>query len=503
MIERVALQRGTHRDSVTLMLASKEASALTGVLEASAVSATPVNVDLLERAGFKIGEQKLEPTDLVIAIRAENEKAADEAEAAINERLSSVEEPEGAPEPAPRSFRTAARRFPGSNLAVISVPGPNAAHECAAAIESGLHAFCFSSGIPERIEVELKRAAIERELLLMGPDCGTAILDGVGIGFANELERGPVGLIGASGTGIQQIGCLLDAAGVGISHAIGVGGRDLSAAIGGAMTLHALGLLARDERTEVIAVVGKSPDPAVAAEVAQAAAEAHKPAVLCFPGLDEPPTLAGVETAATLEQAADAAAVAAGAELALGETQIEAREGLIRGLFCGGTLRDEAIAVVAEATSNGGDTRLIHLDREPEETERGHHLFVDYGAIQFTEGRPHPMIDPSLRDFAIEREAADPKVSTLLLDVVLGRCAHPDPAAMLAPAISRALEGRGEELRVIVSLCAAERDPQGLDVQRQRLRRAGALVTRSNRQAALLAAGASVPGPRARSETLS
>jgi FdrA protein len=498
VIDRIAIRRGTYRDSVALMVASQEAAALPGVDQATAVSATPINLELLRRNGFDLGEEELGPNDLVVAIRAESEETAEGAEQVLDRRLSSVEAPSAAAEAPPRSIRTAARRNPASNLAMVSVPGPNAAYECALAIESGLHAFCFSSGFPARIEEALKREAIGRGLLMMGPDCGTAVLDGVGVGFANELERGPVGMIGASGTGMQQIACLLDAAGIGISQAVGVGGRDLSADVGGSMTLHALSLLAEDADTEVVVVVGKTPHPEVAAEVARAAGEAGKPVVLCFPGVPDSvaapgPAAAGIDTAATLEQGAAAAAERLGSRVPLEEVGIEHRGGLIRGLFSGGTLRDEAAAVIAAAAERSDGAPPLSLDREPDGPERARHLLIDFGSEELTQGRLHPMIDPSLRNEALERESRDPDISVVLVDVVLGRTAHPDPAAELAPAVERALDHRGSALAVIVSLCGAKRDPQGLELQRKRLQGAGAIVIGSNRRAALLAAGAALP----------
>jgi FdrA protein len=300
--------------------------------------------------------------------------------------------------------------------------------------------FCFSDGVSVEVEAALKRRALERGLLFMGADCGTAILDGVALGFANAVERGPVGIVGASGTGIQEVCCLLDAAGVGVSHAIGVGGRDLSAEVGGLMMRRGLELLAADEETQAIVAISKPPDATVAAAIEEAAAAAGKPVVLGFD--------------LTLEEAARRVAPVPAFAETLNRPPVQ---GEVRGLYSGGTLCGEAARIVGQGT------------------------FTDFGADEYTRGRAHPMIDPSLR---LEHLAAA-REPVLLLDVVLGYGAHPDPAAELAPVIA------GLDRHVIVALCGAAADPQGLDDQRARLEAAGAVVTRSNAHAARLAKEAS------------
>ncbi|HEY7074471.1 MAG TPA: hypothetical protein VH418_03845 [Solirubrobacteraceae bacterium] len=432
MEERVIVRRGAYHDSVTLMQLSRRA----GVI---AAMGTLLNLELMAGQGFE--DVEAGPNDLVIAIRAEDPEAVlAEVEAALTERGDGGGTAE---EPPPRSLRSATRRHPGLSVACLSIPGPHVPYEAAAALEAGLHVFCFSDGVGLAHEAALKRRALERGLLFLGADCGTAIVDGVAFGFANVVERGPVGIVGASGTGIQQVCCLLDAAGVGISHAIGVGGRDLQAEIGGAMTLRALELLAHDPDTEAIVVVSKPPDPDVAHRVREAAPAG---AVL-FPE--------------TLEDGAARAARAVGAQPAGAEERLTGPPALgsVRGLFCGGTLCEEAHRIVG-----GGD-------------------FTDFGADELTEGRAHPMIDPSLRLQALREAVADDTVAVVLLDVVLGHAAHPDPATELA----EALRARREGQHTIVSLCGARGDPQGLDDQRARLEAAGAVVTRSNAHAARLA----------------
>ena len=503
---RVEVRRGTYHDSVTLMQVSRQAEELPGVEAAAAVAATPVNLELLARQGFAVDPAGLGPSDLVLCVRAADDAAADQAMEQVDTLLAGAGRvgagggsgagPDGGPAAAPRSLRAATRRDPDLNLAVLSVPGRHLHYEIAEALQAGLHVFCFSDGLDPATEAACKKVAAERGLLLMGPDCGTAILDGVGLGFANAVRRGPVGVVGASGTGIQEVTCLLDAAGVGISHAIGVGGRDLSPEVGGIMTLRALDLLAADDATERLVVISKPPDPQVARRVADAAATTGKPVILAFPGMTDPPPLPpGVGFAGSLEAAAAWATgipgVGSTTEPHLPADPPAVTPGAIRGLFSGGTLCYEAMAVVAGVVGRVASNIPLRPEWRLADPNRSEgHTFVDFGDDAMTEGRAHPMIDPGLRNERFRREAADPETGVVLLDVVLGYGAHPDPAGELAPLVERALADRPGGLSVVVSLCGAAGDPQGLDGQAATLREAGALVTRSSAQAARLALAA-------------
>jgi FdrA protein len=438
--ERVIVRRGAYYDSVTLMLVSRSVGASVGM-------GTPLNLALLAEQGFTVDEDA-GPNDLVIAVRADD---VDAVVAAVDHELAAKTpaQPRGGERPAARSLASAVRRDPELSLAFLSIPGEHVAYDAAAALAAGLHVFCFSDGVALEVEAQLKRQALERGLLFMGADCGTAILDGVGLGFANAVERGPIGIVGASGTGVQEVCCLLDAAGVGVSHAIGVGGRDLTAEVGGLMMRRGLELLGGDGDTEVIVAISKPPDPEVAAAVEATAEATGKPVVLAW-------------NTTLHDAAAQAAELADGSlpELGAALRRPPAR-GDVRGLYSGGTLCAEAAAIV------------------------GRGAFTDFGDDEYTHGRAHPMIDPSQRLEALAAAAKDPGVSVLLLDVVLGHGAHPDPAGELAPAIEDV------DKHVIVALCGAAGDPQGLEAQRSRLEAAGAVVIRSNAVAARLAKQAS------------
>jgi FdrA protein len=423
MSERVIVRSGAYYDSVTLMLVSRAAGASVGM-------GTPLNVELLRDQGYAVGDD-VGPNDLVIAVRADDDEAIEAAVAAVERELATKQAPDE-----DRTERRAARSIAaaeGTNLAFLSIPGEYVAYEAASALEAGKHVFCFSDGVALADEVALKRRAAELGLLFMGADCGTAIIDGVALGFANAVRRGPVGIVGASGTGIQEVSCLLDAAGVGVSHAIGVGGRDLSAEVGGLMTRAALELLAGDPDTERIVVISKPPDPEVAAAIE--AVDVGKPVTFAY--------------RTTLMEAAGGAPA--------DEIELAPRPGRVRGIYSGGTLCTEAAAIVPDGE------------------------FTDFGEDEYTRGRAHPMIDQSLRIEALGEAARDPSVAVVLLDVVLGYGAHPDPAGELAPVIE------GIDKHVIVALVGADGDPQGLAAQRERLEAAGAVVVRGNATAAELA----------------
>ncbi|GAA2407257.1 acyl-CoA synthetase FdrA [Actinomadura vinacea] len=472
MTRWVEVRRGAYHDSVTLMRVSRQVGDIPGVAGAMAAMATGLNLELLARMGFEV-PAGAGPADLVVAIRAEGEAALDGARDTLDELLrSSRAQGGGAAAPGeapPRTTGAAARRRPEAGIALVSVPGPHVFPEAMDALAAGLNVMVFSDNVPLEQEIALKDAAARRGLIVMGPDCGTAVIGGAGLGFANAVRPGPVSLVAASGTGAQQVMCLLDAAGVGVGHALGVGGRDLSVEVSGRSALAALAALDADPGTELIVLVSKPPAPKVADLVREAARRLDTPVVFAFPGTEDDLTRATERVLKRLGRAVPPwprrpASRPAPARVAGG----------LRGLFSGGTLRDEAAAIATAA-----------LGRDP--ATRGHRL-IDFGDDAYTRGRAHPMIDPALRLEAIAEHAADPACGVLLLDVVLGHGADPDPAAALAPAIAAALAGRAD-LAVAVSLCGTPADPQDRDAQAAALHAAGAAVFASNAEAARYAIG--------------
>jgi FdrA protein len=367
----------------------------------------------------------------------------------------------------------------GADLALVSVPGEHAFVEALDALRAGLHVLVFSDNVPLGHEVALKREAADAGLLMMGPDAGTAIVSGVGLGFANVVAPGPVGVVAASGTGAQQLTCLLDDAGIGVSHVLGVGGRDLSAAVGGLATRQALTALDADPATELIVLLSKPPDPTVADQVRQVVAGLDTPSVVAFVGRGELDlTAAAAEVAHALGRSVEPP------RWWLAPQERHGHYPELRGLFAGGTLCDEAMAIAAKTL--GPIRSNVPLDPDwtlTDGLDTAGNVCLDLGEDEFTRGRPHPMIDQQLRVERIAAEAKRPGGRVLLLDVVLGHGAHPDPASELAPAIAGAI-ATSEDLAVVVSLCATASDPQGRDRQAEAFVEAGASVHLSNAHAA-------------------
>ena len=515
MVVVAEVRPGTYHDSVTLMAVSAALNQLPGVTGAALVMGTSLNRELLAEGGLSTPEvEAAGPNDLVIVVQATDEPTARGALAEAARRLAEIgATPVGQVEERPRSLRSALRRAPEANLTLVSVPGPFAPIEAEEALRAGHHVFLFSDNVPLAEEIRLKRLATELGLLLMGPDCGTALINGVGLGFANVVRRGPIGLIAASGTGLQHVACLIDQLGGGISHGIGTGGRDLSAPVGGLTTLAAIEALGADPATEVLVLISKPPDPAIADRVLAAATAQGKPVVAAFLGA-ELPSRPGVTCVPTLAEAARHAVALATSRPAetvrLDEAVDEAAlaracagltptQRFARGLFSGGTLCEEAIWVLSPVL--GPIWSNVPLEpgyRLPDPRRSREHTLLDLGADELTVGRPHPMIDPTLRIERLLEEAADPATACILLDVVLGYGAHPDPAGTLAPALEAARSraaADGRALPIVVSLVGTERDPQRLSAQRAKLEAAGALVSTSNVIAAQLA-GRIVAGAR-------
>jgi FdrA protein len=448
----VEVRSGAYHDSITLMRAGRRLAEHPGVTAALTAMATTLNVDLLAEMGFT-PPSGARPDDLLVAIRADDPAALEAARATVDELLATRAEGGsrgfGAPPPA-RTTGSAARRT-DATVALVSVPGPYAFAEAMDALDAGLNVMVFSDNVPVEHELELKETAARRGLLVMGPDCGTAMIGGVGLGFANVVRPGRIGLVAASGTGAQQVMSLLDEAGAGVSHVLGVGGRDLSAEISGRSTLQALRALDADPATELIVVVSKPPAPEVGDLIRSAARRLATP--VRFGLLGE-----GGDDLADLTRVAEEALGAVGAAVPSWPSWFPSRRvhpprrGPIRGLFAGGTLCEEA-AIVAGSTP---------------------HEMTDLGDDQYTRGRAHPMIDPTLRLERLAAETTGGAYAAVLIDVVLGHGAEPDPAAALVPVIEKA------KVPVVVSLCGTSGDPQGRDRQADALAAAGAAVFASN-----------------------
>jgi FdrA protein len=468
-----------YADSVRLMSIARSIRDRSGVIRCELGMGTPANLEVLAQYGAQV---QATPADLVIAVEAQNGAAADALAQAELELSSSAQEPSaGAARPRARSLAAAARALDSANVALISVPGEYAVLEAHRALTAGLHVFLFSDHVPLEAEIELKRRGADLGLLVMGPECGTAMLGGVGLGFANVVRPGRVGIVAAAGTGAQESACLLDAAGVGVSHIVGVGGRDLSADVGAAMFRYGMHLLAGDPGTDTLLLVSKSPTPDGVSAIAGDLPDGVR-IVATFVGWDG--ASAPFEVHPTLEAGAAAAAETSPADVADLERVVDARGYLasgrkLIGLYSGGSLAHEAATLLEPAL---GPLAGNVGHGESQADGDGHALF-DLGEAEYTQGRPHPMVDLDVRTAMLERAADDERVGCVLLDVVLGFASHPDPAGGLAGAIARA----SERALVIAHVCGTPDDPQDSRRQTGTLTEAGAIVAPSNAAAARLA----------------
>ncbi len=513
MPEHVELRTGAYHDSVSLMQVSRTVAATPGVEAAQVAMATDLNLEVIRGMGFEVPAAS--PNDLVVAVRGTDDGVA-AALSAVDDALAGLRSASsgggsGFGEAPQRRTLGGAIATSGADLALVSVPGPHATVEALDAIRAGVSVLVFSDNVPVDDEVRLKDAAAAADVLVMGPDCGTAVVGGVALGFANVVRPGSVGLVAASGTGAQQVMCLLDAAGVGISHCLGVGGRDLSDAVGGRSTRQALAALAADPGTSSIILVSKPPADEVLADLEGYVAGLGKPVHWATLGAGRPDLTAAVESALVAGGHAVPERWSTWSPGVSDEDSSEptpaaraaaAQGGSLRGLFCGGTLADEAMLVAGEVLGDIRSNIPLRPDLAlgPDLRDAGH-VVIDFGDDALTQGRAHPMIDPSLRLERIAVEAADPTCGVLLLDLVLGHGAHADPAPELADAVGAAratAKADGRHLDVVVSLTGTEGDPQGLQHSAARLVQAGALVRLSNADAvrtALHLLGHDVPPP--------
>jgi FdrA protein len=480
-VPHVEVRPGAYADSVTLLQVSKEVAGIPGVLAAQVAMATPLNLEVLASMGFDLPETT--SNDMVVAIMLGPDGDLAAALAALEAALSrKVRRTGGDVEHEPHRTTGSALSGADATLALVSVPGEHALVEAMDALDAGHDVMVFSDNVPVEQELALKQRATERGLLVMGPDCGTAVVGGVGLGFANRTRPGPVGIVAASGTGCQQLMCLLDAAGVGVGAALGVGGRDLSREVGGLSTRQALLRLDADPAIELVVVVSKPPADEVAASLRELAGTLRTPVHFALLGEGRPDL-----TTAT-EQVLEVLGSAAPQWQSWGDAAPDvAGDGFLRGLFVGGTLCDEAMLLAADALGPVRSNIPLSPELALDETLTAEaHTMVDFGDDTLTAGRAHPMIDPTLRLEQLRRTAADPSTAVVLMDVVLGHGAEPDPAAALAPAVREARQAAhaaGRTLPVVIACVGTDDDPQQLSRQATALAAAGAEVYLSNAQA--------------------
>jgi len=508
-----AVKRNYYRDSIQLMRLTEEAKRLEGVIDAVVAMGTETNKLLLEQLGLLTEEgRRATEEDMVLAVKASGEDSARALLSRLESLLLSPTQTVKAGERTYSSIEGALSDMPGANLALVSVPGWQAGGVAMNLLKRGINVHLFSDHVPVEQEVELKEYARKNGLLLLGPGAGTSIINGVGLGFANVVKRGKVGIVASAGTGLQEVSVLLDAAGVGISHALGVGGSDVSSRVGGIMTLECVRLLEEDSSTSLIVIIAKKPEESVMKSVmGYVMRNTTKPVVACFLGFSSSST-GHVRHASTLHSAAALAARLAkanplqtqgphGVEKEAASLRLRIKDGrrFVRGLYSGGTFAHESLLIfrelVSEPYSNTPITpsKLLH---DPSRSEGN--CIVDLGDEFFTEGRAHPMIDPTIRRVRLIQEASDPGVAVIMMDVVLGYGSAPDPAGAMADAVLYARRAGSSGIVYMAHVCGTQGDPQVLEEQKAKLSRAGVALYPSN---AMMAATAAliVGGPDAAS----
>lgn len=502
MYTGITIRKNQYYDSVFLMGFNNRISKMSGVLQTAVLMGSDANKEVLFSLGYRNPNvESSSANDLVVAVTAESQTILNHVLSHLDEWLMEVSSDKTHSEI--RTLAQALQVRSDANLVVISVPGEFAAHETRQSLEAGKHVFLFSDNVSIQDEVNLKELAFEKGLLLMGPDCGTSLIGGIGIGFANSVRRGNIGVIAAAGTGLQEFTCMVHNSGFGISHAIGTGGRDLSDPVGGLTTLTALDALENDSDTEVIAIISKPPGEKTLVKLIERIKTCQKPLICCFLGIENSLEGEGVyfQRAHIIDKAVQFAIQTAGTPLARKVQQSETeyqeltplrkteRKQYLRGIFAGGTfcyqsqqiLQEAGIVVYSNAPLDK-KLKVSHPDQSRENT------IIDMGDEYFMVGRPHPMINGSQRALRILKEAQDPDVAILLLDFILGYNSSPDPVGELIDAIIKAKEmarQRGRDLEVVASLCGTDEDPQSLEMQTQYLLDAGVKVFRSNAQATL------------------
>lgn len=493
---KTEIRSGAYYDSVVLMQLQRSLADLPTVEDAGVVMGTPANLDLLDQTGLLVDEiRNAKPDDLVIVVKAGTAADAEEALSRVDELAAARRSREGAGEDfLPKSIESADKALPGANWVLISVPGRYAAGVSREALRLGKHVFLYSDNVTVEEEIELKELGAENGLLVMGPDCGTAIIKGIGLGFANQVRQGAIGLVAASGTGLQQVSIRIHHYGGGLTHAIGTGGRDLSSKVGGLTAQMALDLLDRDPETRVIVLISKPPDKETADKILAYASGLSKPVIVNFIGYQT--NLKEIDNlyfASTFDDTAAAAVAlvsegeASGPEEGMDLDGFSSTQKYLRGLYSGGTLAYEALLILEKNLTNLFSNVPINKKMKLENSLASQeHTIVDLGEDEFTVGRLHPMMDNELRIQRLATEAADPEVAVILLDVVLGHGSHSNPASELAPAIEGAIKDAKKakrRLEVVVTLSGTDLDPQGLDDQREQLEKAGAKVYLSSDQA--------------------
>lgn len=481
------IKENSYQDSVVLMLLTSKLSQLPSVTRVSIMMGTPANKDIFIAGGFDTSElQSASSNDMVVMLEVTDEGQTDELMALIDEELNSQKAETGPVTEKINSWEKALKALPDANVALISLPGEYAVLEIERALDNQLHAFVFSDNVPLAEERRLKEKAHQKGLLVMGPDCGTGVIHGLPLAFTNKNRQGKIGVIGASGTGIQEVTTLIHRYGQGVTNAIGTGGRDLSTEVGAISMIDSIVALNADPDTEVIVVISKPPAAAIAAKVLDVLRKVTKPVVTLFLGSKPQAHEKDLYHAYTLEEAAQLATkLMTGEEVtytpaASKDLKVTGTAKGIKGYYSGGTLAYEAAFLIADSLNLSEVSSPVGYT-----LKTGPHEVIDLGDDMYTQGKPHPMIDPEIRIAKIEAALNEPETAVIIFDVVLGYGAHDDMAGALSPAITKVLaeaNAQNRQLEFIAIVVGTEEDPQGMGNQIQQLEEIGVTVCENNVQ---------------------
>lgn len=491
---KTIVKAGSYHDSVTLMLLTNAVSTVDGVKKVSIMMATPANKDIFKQSGLET-QELLDATanDMVVVADVDDESVLDLLMEKVDEyfakEANANKKSEG--NKSAKSWDQALSQMSDANMAVISIPGAYAALEAERALNEGMNVFMFSDNVTIEDEKKIKDMAHEKGLVVMGPDCGTGIIQSVPVAFTNKVNPGSIGIIGASGTGIQELTTIIDRLGEGVTNAIGTGGRDLSEEVGGTTMMDVIDAMEEDQTVKVLVVISKPPANAVRDKIAARLSIYSKPVVCLFLGEKPEYYEEGLYQTHTLDEAARlAVSLARGNGVKFEDGTVDCDKSnffkvedkkTIKAYYSGGTLAGEAAMMIKEAMSvpDGAHVDGYKLNHDG-------HVVIDLGDDKYTQGKPHPMIDPTTRVEWMKKAMEDPTTGVILFDVVLGYGSHDDMAGALIPAVESLKDEAAKENRTVhfvAEVCGTRNDYQGYDESVKKLQDAGVIVAETNKLA--------------------
>lgn len=484
-------------DSATLMLLTNQIKENLNLKtnEISVMMGTEMNKKIMENSDLlnEIGKGA-NSGDILIGIKSalDNQKILNMVDSLLNQEIDN----KNSEQLEINSVDDGIKNYKDTNFAVVSLPGSYAAREVKKLLKAKKHVLLFSDNIDIKDEIELKDLAIENDLLMMGPDCGTAIIKGVGLGFSNRVNKGSIGIVAASGTGLQEVATIISNNSGGISYAFGTGGRDIKESVGGRMMLYCLDLLIKDEETETIVIVSKPPSKNVIEKIINKVKNIKKPVVACFLGEDISVLQStNIVLCETLEETAIKVLELNGIKYSdsfdmdkiLKMISSDKKNGYIRGVYCGGTLAYEALLMLEKQNIEIYSNLSKCEERRLKVNDKSlYNTILDMGEDEYTVGKPHPMINSSSRNEQLLKEAEDESVGIIIADIELGYGANDFAADELGETIKQ-IKTMRSDLVFIVVICGSKQDYQDYNLKKNLLIMSGAIVVNSNAQGVRLA----------------